>query len=100
VAEDKLYDKIFYKEESKIEILGDVVTETAKTLDRLIYDALKKHQRLDNDSPGSRSPRNRKKSNGLYRNRNGATSTLSMNRLAPGVTESNSKDGSSRDLLN
>ena len=79
MAEDKLYDKIFYKEESKIEIMGDVVTETAKKLDKLIYDAHKKHQRsLDYDSP-SRSPR--RKSNGIYRSRNGASSTLSTNRL-------------------
>ena len=29
VAEENLYDEIFYKEQSKIEIKGDVVIETA-----------------------------------------------------------------------
>ena len=55
MAEEKLYDEIFYNEQSKIEIKGDVVTETAKKIDKLIFEALQKHNRdLDSSSPRRR----------------------------------------------
>ena len=85
VAEEKLYDEIFYNEQSKIEIKGDVVTETAKKIDKLIFEALQKHNRdLDSSSPRRLKGSNKKD---LFRNR---TSSLNTDRLGYGAKESSS----------
>ena len=65
VAEKKLYDRIFYKEQSEVKLEGNVVLETAKKMDDLIRKALRKHERShrnndsDSLSPSKRSPSKR-----------------------------------------
>ena len=86
MAEEKLYDEIFYNEQSKIEIKGDVVTETAKKIDKLIFEALQKHNR-DLDSS---SPRRLKGSNKKDLFRNNRDYSLNTDRLGYGAKESSS----------